>query len=115
MKFTYIIFSLIFIGCSSNRSDKEDNLVLYAKREAPLGWLYLKLYNDGKFDFVSKGIRDESVYPGTYRIQSDTILLAFNDTVPKAGDDTLIIQNNSLTYANNHGGLSITLNKLAEN
>lgn len=114
MKTTYIIFSLIFIGfgCSGNHPDKEDNLVLYADREAPLGWLYLKLYKDGNFDFVSKGIRIEDTYPGTYLIKGDSIFLTFRDSIPKAADDTLLINGNGLSYQNTHGGLSISLNKL---
>jgi len=39
---------------------KPKKAVLVADREAPLGWAYLKIYEDKSFEFISKGLRDQN-------------------------------------------------------
>lgn len=66
MKFNFIILILLLtISCKEEKKD-----VLLADREAPLGWIYLKMYDDYTFDFISRRVlSDENIYSGIYNIK----------------------------------------------
>ncbi len=87
MKFNFIYLILILITSCK----EEKKAVLLADREAPLGWIYLEMYNDYTFDFISRGVlRDEDIYSGYYNIESDTIYFKYKDSIPKAGSKAVI-------------------------
>lgn len=116
--FALIIFLfpvLCCCGCSNEKKEQEKRPVLLADREAPLGWVYLKVYEDKTFDFVLTGLRDKTDYPGTYRISKDTIFFSYTDSIPKAGK-TAIITEHSVSYLDGDypESVVITLNKLAK-
>jgi len=90
-----VISSLCFYSCQNSKGDKEP--VLLADREAPLGWVYLKMYKDKSFEFISRGLRDKTVYPGTFHLKTDTIFFTYKDSIPKAGK-TAIISKKAVTY-----------------
>ncbi|MDN3692200.1 hypothetical protein QWZ06_07960 [Chryseobacterium tructae] len=47
-----------------------------ADREAPLGWISLKMYDDKSFEFISQGMmRDKDIYKGSYKLKNDTLYL----------------------------------------
>ena len=52
-KILTLIILLFLVSCK-----KEKEVGLSADREAPLGWIYLNMYDDNSFDFVSKGLRN---------------------------------------------------------
>lgn len=87
--------SLCGYSCGNSKRDKEP--VLLADREAPLGWVYLKMYKDSSFEFISRGLRDKTVYPGTFRLSIDTIFFIYKDSIPKAGK-TAIISDKAVSY-----------------
>ena len=69
-----------------------------ADREAPLGWIYLNMYDDKSFEFISKGmIRSKDIYAGNYSIKNDTIYFKYKDSIPKAGTKAILI-NSFLKY-----------------
>jgi hypothetical protein len=85
-----------------------------ANREAPLGWVYLKLYSDSSFEFISSGLRDSDVYPGAFKINHDTIFFKYSDSIPKLNAFKAVIHK---SYVDFIGGtypesVHITLNKL---
>jgi len=87
MKIKFIcLILLLIIGCK-----EEKKAVLLADREAPLGWIYLKMYDDYTFDFISRGaMRDEDVYSGNFNIKKDTVYFKYNDLIPQAGSKAVI-------------------------
>lgn len=113
MKIIFLYFCLILIILSCKDERKE---VLQADREAPLGWIYLKIYNDKSFEFISKGImRDNDVYKGNYELKNDTLYFKYNDSIPKAGSKA-IIQNGYVSYINGTypESVQIKLNKIKQ-
>jgi hypothetical protein len=87
MKFNFIC--LIFILITSCKEEKK--AVLLADREAPLGWIYLKMYDDYTFDFISRGVlRDEDIYSGNYNIKRNTVYFKYKDSIPQAGSKAII-------------------------
>ncbi len=53
-----LIFGLLLItSCSTENKEKKKELLLQAYREAPLGWIYLRIYQDSTFEFESRGLR----------------------------------------------------------
>ncbi|MFL9833808.1 hypothetical protein [Chryseobacterium terrae] len=109
IRFLYLCFVLITISCRNERKE-----VLLADREAPLGWIYLKIYDDKSFEFISKGMmRDNDVYTGNYELKNDTLYFRYKDSIPKAGSKA-IIQNGYVNYINGDysESVQIKLNKL---
>ena len=106
------LIALLFWSCTSRQSEKQP--ILLASREAPLGWVYLKLYSDSSFEFISSGLRDSDIYPGTFKINHDTIFFKYSDSIPKLQSFKAIIHKG---YVNYIGGtypesVQITLNKV---
>lgn len=111
MKVSFICLIFLLISCKDNRKE-----VLLADREAPLGWIYLKIYDDKSFEFISKGImRDNDIYKGNYELKNDTLYFKYNDSIPKAGSKA-IIQNGYVSYINGTypESVQIKLNKIKQ-
>jgi hypothetical protein len=109
MKLRLLYLILIIISC---KEDKKE--VLLADREAPLGWIYLKMYDDKTFEFISRGMmRDNDIYKGSYELKSDTLYFKYNDSIPKAGSKA-VIDKGFVNYINGsyHESIQIKLNKL---
>jgi hypothetical protein len=88
---------------------------LLADREAPLGWVYLRIYQDSTFEFESKGIRIGTIYSGKAEIKNDTIFFNYTDSIPSAGK-TAIISDYTITYIDGeyHESVEIKLSKLSD-
>lgn len=101
--------TFFFYSCS----DRKDKLVLSADREAPLGWIYLNLYNDDSFELISKGVRNKEIYSGNYRIDEDTIYFKYKDSIPTAGS-IAVLENGYIRYINGKYSetVEIKINKL---
>lgn len=68
------------------RNIEEKKAILLADREAPLGWIYLRIFNDYSFEFESRGLeRRGDIYAGSIELRGDTILFNYNNEIPKAG------------------------------
>lgn len=88
MKFRilYVFLLLIMISCKNGRKE-----VLLADREAPLGWVYLKMYDEKSFEFFSQGMmRDVNSFEGIYEIKNDTIYFKYKNVIPDAGSKAFI-------------------------
>ena len=90
MKHVIIIITLSLILNSCNRSEKKETILL-ADREAPLGWIYLRVYKDRTFEFESRGLeRRGDIYSGTIELKNDTIYFNYSDSIPKAGNRAIL-------------------------
>lgn len=113
MKLTikFIFGILLIISCSTKNKEKE--FLLQADREAPLGWVYLRIYQDSTFEFESRGLRTSTVYKGKAEIDKYQIRFDYNDSIPKAGNYA-IYDKNTVYYT--HGEyperVEITFSKL---
>ena len=87
------IVVLIFTSCSFDSKQKEGQddkvIILSADREAPLGWVYLRIYQDSTFEFESAGLRKGEIYKGKALITMDMICFNYIDSVPKAGQTAI--------------------------
>ncbi|OAN64358.1 hypothetical protein A8B79_13545 [Balneola sp. EhC07] len=115
MKLTIkLIFALLIINsCSTKNKENEKELLLQADREAPIGWIYLRIYQDSTFEFESRGLRTSTVYKGKAKIDKYQISFNYNDSIPKAG--SLAIYNKNTVYYTNGDyaeSVGITLTKL---
>ncbi|MET3536176.1 hypothetical protein [Chryseobacterium limigenitum] len=111
IRFLYLIF-LLLINCKN-----EKKAVLLADREAPLGWIYLKMYDDKSFEFISQGMmRDKDIYKGIYELKNDTLYFKYNDSIPRAGSKA-VIKKGFVDYINGNypESIEIKLNKLIIN
>lgn len=115
LRFIAFFFLLICNSCDNSQKKHDKIPALLADREAPLGWVYLKIYEDKSFDFILTGLRDKTVYPGTCRLSNDTIFFTYKDSIPKAGK-TAIINKNSVSYIEGSyfESVEIKLNKLTK-
>jgi hypothetical protein len=96
MKVSTLLLYLFCYSCNSNvPNDKK--IILAADREAPLGWIYLNIYSDSSFEFISTGLRSQSIYSGTIKITKDTFHFNYTDSIPAAGK-TAILANKSISY-----------------
>ncbi|MXS71673.1 hypothetical protein GSF70_10630 [Flavobacteriaceae bacterium W22] len=103
-----ILIILLLVSCQ----DKKE--IFSADREAPLGWIYLKIYNDESFEFISRGMMGESdVYSGKYKMMNDTIDFKYENKIPAAGSKA-VIRDGFLYYLNGEypETLNIKLNQL---
>ena len=112
MKPWNILLLLFILGCKASGNEKEPNLI--ATRKAPLGWVTLKTYPDKTFEFISSGIREEQVYPGTYLLKKDTLFFTYSDSIPKLNSFKAVITGKYIEYkGGTYGeGLEIKLNEL---
>ena len=87
-----IIIILILTLTSCNRTEEKETL-LFADREAPLGWVYLRIYKDKTFEFESRGLeRKGDIYAGTMELKNDTIYFQYSDSIPKAGNKAILTE-----------------------
>lgn len=95
IRLLYLCLILFITACKDERKE-----VLLADREAPLGWIYLKMYDDKSFEFISQGMmRDKDIYTGNYELKNDTLYFKYNDSIPKAGSKA-IIKDGYVSYIN---------------
>lgn len=110
-----IIFSLTICGLTScfNSADKKDEPepILSADREAPVGWVVFNAYADNTFEY---SLSSRHKYSGTFRLNSDTLFLACNDTT--IGIDTAIIREKSVEFFGKKSPrfAGITVNKISK-
>lgn len=105
---SFIVFS--FLNCN-RKSDK--NTLLLADREAPMGWISLKIYDDKTFEFISSGIFSDDVYPGTYKIHNDTIYFEYSEIIPHAGK-IAVIDRKHIRYINSQETVEIKHNEILQ-
>ncbi|MBX2846354.1 MAG: hypothetical protein KTR13_09085 [Saprospiraceae bacterium] len=78
----FALFTLL--ACVDGRRKVEP--VLLADREAPLGWIYLRVYEDQTFEFESRGLeRRGDIYSGKLSIKNDTLFFSYESAIPSAG------------------------------
>lgn len=95
MKLRLLSLIVFIISCTHDKKE-----VLLADRESPLGWIYLKMYDDKSFEFISQGmVRDKEVYSGNYEIKNDTLYFNYKDSIPKAGSKA-VIDHGFVSYLN---------------
>jgi hypothetical protein len=83
---------LILTLNSCNRTEKKETLLL-ADREAPLGWVSLRIYKDKTFEFESRGLeRKRDIYPGSFELKNDTIFFKYSDSIPKTGNKAILTE-----------------------
>ena len=114
MKLRFLCVSLLLMIISCKDKKKE---VLLAGREAPLGWMYLKMYDDKSFEFISQGMmRDKDISTGNYELKNDTIYFKYKDSIPRAGSKA-VIEKGFVNYINGTypESVEIKLNKLIIN
>lgn len=93
-----IIVPLLLTSCNNSISRTEKTPILKADREAPLGWVYLTIYQDSTFEFTLTGIRaDKDVFKGKVDIRNDSLFFAYSDSVPRAGK-TAIFNDKAVAY-----------------
>jgi hypothetical protein len=118
LKQTTIIFTLIFCmltltQCKNDEQQKKKPILL-ADREAPLGWNYLRVFEDSTFEFESRGLeRKGDIYSGTVRITPDTLFFNYTDSIPRAGQ-TAIYNSTTIAYIDGQypERMSIKLNEI---
>ena len=106
----HISLVLLLISCK-----KEKHIILEADREAPLGWIHLKLYEDNSFEFISKSIRNDEVFAGSFKLIQDTIYFKYKDSIPTAGSKA-VIKHNIVYYLNGKypESINIKINKIKQ-
>ena len=88
------ILFLVLICESCNQRTETKETILLADREAPLGWVYLRVYKDKTFEFESRGLeRKGDIYAGTIELKNDTIYFHYSDLIPKAGNKAILTKN----------------------
>ncbi len=103
---------LILVSCAEKRAEEKEPILL-ADREAPLGWTYLRIFQDSTFEFVVSGPWSSTVYSGKAEIDKKQISFAYKDSIPRAGN-VAIYDKNMVYYT--HGSyperLGIRLSKI---
>ncbi len=84
-KLVIIIGVLITLASCSGKPDME-NIILYADREAPLGWIHLTIYKDSTFEYQSRGIGTSKIWKGKAQIKKDSIQFEYQDSIPIVGE-----------------------------
>lgn len=115
MKYSFfLILTILFFGCQKEVKEKQP--ILLADREAPLGWVYLRIYADSTFEFERKGLeRKGDIFNGRAKITNDTIFFHYKDSIPYAGTKA-VYKKGSVAYTDGkngmHESLQIKLSKL---
>ena len=86
---------LLVLICESCKQPAEKKItILSADREAPLGWVYLRVYKDKTFEFESRGLeRKGDIYAGLIELKNDTIYFHYSDSIPKVGNKAILTKN----------------------
>ncbi|GCD78995.1 hypothetical protein [Schleiferia thermophila] len=113
-----VIASLTITSCNSSSKTTEKPTLLRADREAPLGWMSLRIYNDSTFNLTSHGLRKQysKEYLGKVIITKDTLYFNYNDSIPKAGS-TAVYNDKVVGFIDGEypERLEIRMTKLADN
>lgn len=96
LRLRFIFIALFFCSCLSKQRNKKP--VLLADREAPLGWVHLKLYSDSSFEFISSGLRGSNVYPGRFTLHEDSLFLQYTDSIPQLRGFKAIISKTHVSF-----------------
>jgi hypothetical protein len=112
-----VIISIIEFQVYPTNS-KTDQLLLTAYREAPLGGIWLAIYDDRTWELGYSS--REITASGTYQLKSDTLILtAANGTtiIGQTERTSFVIESNRLMEVKNSGirSLEIMVNKMNEN
>ena len=91
----YCISVILLLAYCSPKNAKEP--ILLADREAPLGRVTLKIYEDRRFEFISGGTREKEIFPGTVTQKNDTLYFAYEGKIPKAGT-VAVVHNGFVNY-----------------
>ena len=90
MRILMVLITLVLTLDACRQAEKKETLLL-ADREAPLGWVYLRVYEDKTFEFESRGLeRKGDIYTGTVEFKNDTLIFKYLDSVPKAGSSAIL-------------------------
>jgi len=90
LKQYYFLLPILFSSCVSPEKKIEKVTILKADREAPLGWVYLNIFEDSSFDFTLTGIRgDKDIFIGKVDIRNDSLFFHYSNKIPKAGKTAL--------------------------
>lgn len=108
---------LLVIGflnsCNNKKTRDEENPILVAQREAPIGWIWLNLYPDSTFEYLSGGKREKTRYTGNFRIQSDTIIFNYKDSIPLVGSKAVLSHSDLLyLHGQNKEKLNVVINEI---
>ena len=100
----FSIFTLLTLTHCDESNTKTP--ILLADREAPVGWVSLRIYIDSTFEYCG------TKYQGKVIFKGDTLLFQYKDSIPNVGK-TAVLTNNCVVYsAGYRERLGITLNKL---
>lgn len=95
---TVVFVLLLLTSCNNTINRTEKTPILKADREAPLGWVYLIIYQDSTFEFTTTGIRaDKDVFKGNVEIRNDSLFFEYSDSIPRAGK-TAIYSDRFVSY-----------------
>jgi hypothetical protein len=111
-----VLASFILTSCNNSIIRTEKTPILKADREAPLGWVYLTIYQDSTFEFTLTGIRGiGDVYKGKVEIGKDSLFFAYSDSIPRAGK-TAVYNDKVIAYIDGeyHERVNISLMKLTK-
>jgi hypothetical protein len=111
-----VLASLTVTSCNNSSRTIEKPTLLKANREAPIGWVYLTIYQDSTFEFKLTGIREvDDLYKGKVEIGKDSLFFAYSDSIPKAGK-TAIYDGKVVVYIDGeyHEQLNISMTKLTK-
>lgn len=109
--FQIILLSFIISSVLSCNRKPDKNAILLADREAPLGWISLKIYENNTFEFISKGLFFDDVYDGTVKINHDTLHFRYNKKTLNLGK-TAIINKKHIEFLDSPQLIEIKLNKI---
>ncbi len=109
---TIFLFGLLY-SCLDQKANNSQKPILVAQREAPIGWIWLNLYPDSTFEYLSGGKREKIKYAGNYKIESDTIIFNYTDSIPLVGSKAFI-SHSDILYLNgrNKEKLNIVINEI---
>lgn len=110
MKSEIILLIVTCILASCNQPQVKETILL-ADREAPLGWVYLRIYKDKTFEFESRGLeRRGYIYEGKIEFKNDTLYFDYSDSIPRVGK-TAILKKKSVLYFNGEYSESLLIKK----
>lgn len=81
-----LMIIVLLVSCSTKKVEEKGAVILLADREAPLGWVYLRIFQDSTFEFESRGLRTKEVYYGQAEITKNQIIFNYQGNDPKIGD-----------------------------
>lgn len=90
--------------------------ILMAEREATIGFNHLRVFRDSTFEFEYKSFPKSKLHTGKMRIENDTIIFKYNDSIPAFGNKA-IIEGKELIYTNGNYNevLEIWLDSISKN